>query len=271
MSKTDDYVKKFILEQESTLRELCTPLHTLGINGFSYSQVFTNGRFLTLTTNAKWAQHHFNSFFKEKYNREDILTTTFTDNEPQWIVNPASEIWQQAKSFEIDNSIILMKRQKNYAEIFCYTSSTKNYKTLDFYMNHQNLLHDFTFTFKDKTHRLIKSAAAQTLPTPKKYLVTPKTDAPNQTQNVRQQFYESITPQRIYIDDTKYLTAKEAECLKWCIQGKSAAEIGLILDITKRTVESHLDKIKLKLDCYKQTDLTRRAIELGIINLLMNT
>lgn len=43
------------------------------------------------------------------------------------------------------------------------------------------------------------------------------------------------------------LSAREAECLKWATQGKSAWEIGRILNISRRTAAFHLDNAKLKL------------------------
>ena len=35
-------------------------------------------------------------------------------------------------------------------------------------------------------------------------------------------------------------TARQLECLAWVAEGKTAAEIGIILDISPRTVQTHL-------------------------------
>ena len=51
------------------------------------------------------------------------------------------------------------------------------------------------------------------------------------------------------------LTERETECINWLIKGKSAEEIGLILNLSKRTVESHIHNIKEKTQCYKQFQL----------------
>jgi DNA-binding CsgD family transcriptional regulator len=52
-----------------------------------------------------------------------------------------------------------------------------------------------------------------------------------------------------------YLSKKEIECVNWMIKGKSASEIAMILAISTRTVESHMNNIKIKLNCYKQFQL----------------
>jgi DNA-binding NarL/FixJ family response regulator len=49
------------------------------------------------------------------------------------------------------------------------------------------------------------------------------------------------------------------------VKGKTAEEISLLLSISKKTVERRLDNIKHKLNCYKQSQLTKVAIELGIL------
>lgn len=38
----------------------------------------------------------------------------------------------------------------------------------------------------------------------------------------------------------RQLTARQRECLYWTEQGKSARDIGVILGISRRTVEEHL-------------------------------
>lgn len=49
-----------------------------------------------------------------------------------------------------------------------------------------------------------------------------------------------------------YLSKKEIECINWMIKGKSSYEMALILNISRRTVEAHMNNIKKKLNCYKQ-------------------
>ncbi|WP_312017749.1 LuxR family transcriptional regulator [Bradyrhizobium sp. CIR18] len=43
------------------------------------------------------------------------------------------------------------------------------------------------------------------------------------------------------------LSSRELECLEWSSQGKSFSDIGIILDIARRTVAFHLDNARAKL------------------------
>lgn len=53
-----------------------------------------------------------------------------------------------------------------------------------------------------------------------------------------------------HIEDIHKLSVRHKECLKWLIRGKSSVDIGLILGISKRTVEKHIATLKEKLGCY---------------------
>jgi DNA-binding CsgD family transcriptional regulator len=61
------------------------------------------------------------------------------------------------------------------------------------------------------------------------------------------------------IDDT-YLSKREVEVLKQVALGKSARVVGAILGISQRTVESHLENIKAKLNVYSKAELVDKAV-----------
>lgn len=57
------------------------------------------------------------------------------------------------------------------------------------------------------------------------------------------------------------LTPREADVLYWCVEGKSRAEVGLLLDISQRTVEKHLEHIYAKLEVPNRVAAVTKAIE----------
>ena len=58
------------------------------------------------------------------------------------------------------------------------------------------------------------------------------------------------------------LSPREAEILNWIAQGKSNAEVGLILDISEATVKKHLVHVYEKLGVESRHAATLRALEL---------
>ncbi|MGM4929609.1 LuxR family transcriptional regulator [Tardiphaga sp. 619_E2_N8_5] len=67
-----------------------------------------------------------------------------------------------------------------------------------------------------------------------------------------------IAPDRVI--DGVSLTPREIECLGWAAQGKSAWEIGRILNITRRTASFHLDNAKTKLGVHSISHAVARLV-----------
>ena len=64
---------------------------------------------------------------------------------------------------------------------------------------------------------------------------------------------------------SREITQRQLECLVWVQQGKSAADIGVILGISGRTVESHLARLCEHLGVRTRLQAVLRAQALGLI------
>jgi DNA-binding CsgD family transcriptional regulator len=61
------------------------------------------------------------------------------------------------------------------------------------------------------------------------------------------------------------LSARELECLRWCADGKTSSEIGLILGISQRTVYFHMKNVATRLGVYSTRHAISRAVMIGLI------
>jgi DNA-binding CsgD family transcriptional regulator len=61
------------------------------------------------------------------------------------------------------------------------------------------------------------------------------------------------------------LSPREAECLEWAAQGKSAWEIGAILGISRHTVSTYLENAKTKLGVRTIVQAVAQVIAFKII------
>lgn len=61
------------------------------------------------------------------------------------------------------------------------------------------------------------------------------------------------------------LTKREYDVLQLLARGYSAKEVALNLAITPRTVESHIDKIRLKTRTRNRTHMVAQAIKQGLL------
>ena len=61
------------------------------------------------------------------------------------------------------------------------------------------------------------------------------------------------------------LNEREIEALTWAARGKTSAEIGQILGVTKRTVEFHIDNARDKLGATTRIEAAVKAVSGGLI------
>ena len=64
----------------------------------------------------------------------------------------------------------------------------------------------------------------------------------------------------------KNLTSREKEVLLWTAEGKTSADISLILSISERTVIFHHQNLAKKLNVSSRAHAVAKAISLGILN-----
>lgn len=62
------------------------------------------------------------------------------------------------------------------------------------------------------------------------------------------------------------ITDRQLECLFYLLRGKSAVDIAALLDLSNRTVETHIENLRQKLNCSKKSELIEKALNTGLSN-----
>ncbi len=64
----------------------------------------------------------------------------------------------------------------------------------------------------------------------------------------------------------KQLTERESDCIFYLLRGNTIKQIGRCLDISPRTVETYLEKIKNKLGCSHKSEIIEYCLNEGLLN-----
>ncbi len=80
------------------------------------------------------------------------------------------------------------------------------------------------------------------------------------------QFFYKLHKSNIHNQDN--FSVREIECLFYILRGKTAKEVGKILQLSYRTVEDHITSIKHKLKVTSKAQLIEKAIVQGYMNVL---
>ena len=69
-----------------------------------------------------------------------------------------------------------------------------------------------------------------------------------------------------YLNSDPELTARESEILEYIAQGLSTKEVALHTDIAPRTVDRHVENIRLKLRAKNRTHMIACAVMAGLLH-----
>jgi len=254
-------------ESASEIGQICHVLQKFGINFFSHTRVYDDGSFIDMSNNAAMLDYFYYKTDVYKHYTPDVspelirngyfLCSTIPDNK---------SIIACKEDLNIHNIVVLQERCGDHYQVWNFGSSPDHTNINHFYLNNIDILKSFIYLFKDKARLLIKRFEQDKIVRPK----LEKDTLEEELTINREQFYKQIDIDRFFIDAKTYLTTREAECLYWLAKGKSANETAIILACSTRTIETHINHAKSKLNCYKQTCLVRAAFTLGIFHYFEN-
>lgn len=170
------------------------------------------------------------------------------------------------RSNNIANAIFVIKKQGDLVEHFVFATTTNHTGMINYYFNHLNILEEFIQHFQTAGKDYIAKLKEQKLPIFDHFRFDPEKFGFDY-QDITKPFFQSETYDRKQ-DKIINLSSRERQVLYYsALEGKTAKEIGEIIQLSPKTIESHIDKLKVKLGAKSTKVLLRRAIEIGIIRM----
>lgn len=255
--------------QSANINEICRPLQQhFNITSFVYHKNFNDGSEIRLTNQPDWVEHFYNSqYYKlsgfekhpENYSTGHVIWAHLTHHQP---------ILNAARQFNIDHGITLINKTSDGCEFIFFGTTPSNSHLVNFYLNNIELLQRFFIYFKDKAEPIFSDLKSQRLYIPNKYQTIDSNELgiPNEQDNIRRDFINSIKINKIVLDGA-ILSAREIDCARLVVQGKTSKEIANLLFISPRTVESHINHLKDKLFCRIKSELIAKLNTANIAKL----
>jgi len=251
-SQLDHYVQ---LISNPYIQLICEPLKQIKINYFQYAKRALDSSYIHLTNHTQWQSY----YFSQRY----YLINEFEDPRKHyktglflWIGMKHQEIYHCMQDhFAIHQGVTFVQTYEDCTEFFHFGSDTKDPAIVNFYLNAMDIFKKFILYFKDKAWDIIEGLGKYRIVLPSKEGQA-KEEA--ESNDKWERINELMDISRYFISESRsdiYLTKREMECLKWHQSGKTAEEIGIILGISKRTVEFYLGNIKMKINCFNKKKL----------------
>ena len=221
---------------------------------FNYIKIFNDGSVIYICNNKDWLQNYLANNYpligafeqkKELSSLKTVLWSGLSYNDPIMA--------ESRDKYGFHNGMTITQKNEDSQEFFNFGSSEKDPFILNEFINNMYYFENFIKFFKDKYSKSISKASEHRL----------------QFSNMVN--YDviscSLVNKKFFLGEKynfAHLTSKEIECLKWLTFGKTALETAMILKCNSRTVETHLEHIKQKLNCTKQVTLGYLTAKLGI-------
>lgn len=240
-----------------------------GIKFFRYLKLYKNGKRVVLSNIPDAIRYAYTQGAYTHLWYDGAFPTFLKEGWHNWHLNRLLD--ERAIEEKIENDLTsllgvhhgttLVQEHLDHYEIFSFDAMDKIIYQVD-----QRHLLRFTYYFKEQAKKLIAIGEIDAFFFPLNNSVdsSKKNDA-------LIHFLNNTKIHRYYLGgqhEGTYLTGKEASCVRWVIQGKSAKEIARLENIQSKTVERHMENIKNKLCCQKQTQLIQIISQAGFLDII---
>lgn len=257
--KLPENLEQYInLTSNNYIRLVCEPLKAIQVGYFLYAKRFHDSSYIYLTNLPEWQKFYFRNHYYLQ-NEFDDPDENYPTGAFMWSGLNSHEIYNSLRDkFNIDHGLTIIQKYQDCTEFFHF-GALQNNNILNIYLNNLDIFKRFICYFKDKTAELLEAAATSRIILPKR--------KNQQIANVCLMqdailiFKELTKINRYYVSPERsdiYLTKREMECLHWYVHDKTAEEVGMILGLSKRTVETHLLSAKNKTNYFKKGQLIRK-------------
>lgn len=227
---------------------LCRPFFAeSGLNAFSYSRVFRDGSRCEVWSDEAAFEH---TFKKAKYIVGAYTPQFFSRSEhysflPNKVETYPKELRErytnqlidQREYFDHDNCFMIINRREDFFEYFIYYSSRENSMAINYYLNNIDKLESFARHFLESAYPLIACA--------ERNRINAKIGSFNSHKNTESTFVQA-------------LTSREKDVAKLLVMGATNKDVGVALRISPRTVETHVESMKGKLNCGRKSSLVKQ-------------
>ncbi len=258
------------------LKDITQPLSDhFGIKTFAYRKFLNDGRSFGVSTNHGWNKWH-NDYLLEKkeipaYEREVKETSVSENNQHLWLrtgePDKTDELFLNLYDFDIWNTMCIYKNHTNYVEGFYFATHKENVNFPNFFLNHIDTLKHYIFYFKNNFLTKIDSQIIDTISVP---TISKESFIQETNKRIDMQTSSFIEASRInnYVfhrgNERISLSRRELECLQYLSHGKSTKEIASHLQLSPRTIEMYLQRIKEKTEIPSRSKLIDFYYKMGL-------
>lgn len=263
-----DIQKHPVFQYAHDISDLCKPLHTLNITYFCHVQIDNEGNFSGIANNTGFSEH----YLKNKCYNADIhmAKNKLLNNYILWDAlekqGSSKKMDEAAWNFGVRHAFTIVEENKLSKNFFHFATNLSSSTINQVYLNNIDLLKHFISYFKDhanKSKQLMEAYDFKFKPDENASSFLLK-DFHNE-EDIKSIFLNQIKNSNstagkfmILHKDTQRsitLSPQQAKCFSLLLQGYASKEIAIRLNLSYRTIEHYIVRLRKILGCKNIKDL----------------
>lgn len=244
------------------IEAICKPLQHLQTHMFTYMKNLHDGTQVYLSSHPQWI---------EDYYALKLHESSYFEGDPAQYAN-GFKWWPEASDLPVFThgrdyynshyGITLCQQVEDGCEFFFFSSGQKNKAAMNIYLNNLDLLEQFAEYFKKSAQSLLSTCNNSRIIRTNHHAV----EVPPSGTVERNLFLQMTNPandkiERILAKHEK-LTPRERECLGHLLHESSTASVAAVMNVSIRTAETHIQRVKSKLQCRTKNELILKLLSL---------
>ena len=224
------------------------------INYFQFFRVYKDSSFIILTNQSGWLSYAMN--IKKMPVMSTIDAAVINPHSYNFLWDtylPEEPLALAREQFNIANGICFVYRQKEWYELIAFATPKQRYAAVDRYFNHYHELQAFILNFRHNAKSLLNTAYAHRLTLPDVMK--------DKNENILlNNLAHPLTTQSYPVSFNaikSYITPQELKCLHELAKGNTVKQIAQELDLSARTIETYLTRVKSRFDIAYRKDLIK--------------
>jgi|HubBroStandDraft_4_1064222.scaffolds.fasta_scaffold83351_1 DNA-binding CsgD family transcriptional regulator len=247
------------LSSSGYIKQICQPLEFFNIHMFTYLKKYPDGSEIYLSSDSQWIHDYYHLSLFQTSEYESL--STLPEGLHLWQAESHLLVFQHGREYYKSNhGFTICHKHSDGPEYYFFSFSPENYAMLNVCVNNLDLIEQFILYFKEKASSIFNECKSHKIYIPRnsfsKELITShclSTDP----KDIRSKFMRAIdgNPLAKWLNNYEPLSKREQECLNLLGTTSTVNELADILKISKRTAETHVERIKSKLQCKSKQEL----------------
>lgn len=242
-----------LFTEADAIAQICKPLAQLDITYFAQARINHQGQINILCNNPAWVHHYLSHGYLDAdiHANEQAIGGHYIlwDHVPKQ--GKSLQLDREGEDFGLFHTMSIVKQTEKFTDYYHFSTDQATPAINQRYLTNLDQLELFILQFNDTVRRNKSLRQSYRLS-----FTLNDCHAEFDLDRINKTSQPMINAQAMKtIGISNALSAREFEIVTWLYYGKTACEIGLILNISQATVNNHIQKIKTKLGCYNQFQL----------------